>query len=140
MSAALAAGALLVIVAFYFTMESRPEMKDSVSLTGASLPAPCPSAAELVFEGARASAVVADAPTLDRLAMCLRNDRSHRIKLGGVSTVAAAQQVAAALEGDGVPADELSRVTFANGLALCEPADWNCWRERDAELADAATQ
>jgi hypothetical protein len=135
-TALLLAGALLVIVAFYLTLESRPEMKDESSLTSATVPGlDCPTAAQLAFEGATDAQVVADAPTLDRLAMCLRDDRSRRIQLGGVSTVSAAQRVAAALEGRGVSADELHRVTFANGLPLCEPADWSCWRERDTQLA-----
>jgi hypothetical protein len=141
-SALLFGAAVLVIGLFYAAVQSRPEMKEDVTtLTSATAPAlDCDAAAQLVYEGATEARVVADAPTLDRIATCLRDDRARAIALSGVKTVGAAQDVAAALEGRGVPADELHRVTFAHGVSLCEPADWDCWRRRDVELAAAARQ
>jgi hypothetical protein len=140
-SLVLLSAALLLLGSFYATVESRPEIANSVSITSYTVDTTrCPRSVTLVFTGPEAVSVLDDAATLDGIARCLIEGRSNGLELGGVLTIADAEQVAAALEARGVPADQLSTVTFANGLTLCEPADWSCWQQRDTTLSRRAEE
>jgi hypothetical protein len=127
----------LLAAAYYASQASRPELFGTTSITGASVEVDagsCPRQADVHFRDTHGKATLDDPLELDRIAKCLVEGSVDHIELDAVTDVPRAVQVAGALEQRGVPANRLSRVSFANDLPLCPTADRACWSMRRAQM------